>query len=342
MKAPEHRRPRLTRRAALQVLARGAAAATLGWPACRRTEGALRIGYLHTLAVDGQLWLAEHLGEWKRQGLAPEFIRFTTGLELFQAMLGGSIDVLTTGAVISNFPARGQGRVFLINDIELATAQLWVNTRAGVRDWASLRGRKLSAPHGTTAHVFVDRALRANGLVPGRDVEIVNQRIAEAVTSFISGAVPAVALWVPFNIPVRDKLPTARMLADAARFYPDSAIMGGWATTAGFLERNREMLKRVIAAWAPANDYLLTKPEEAIGVLHDRFYRTVPRADLMEQWRAQRMFSSREWVRLYRDGTVARWLQQVTDFYASLGRIENPIPALDYFTPDLYFESLGG
>ena len=52
--------------------------------------------------------------------------QFNTGLEIFQAMIGGSLDVLATGAVLSNFPARGQGKVFLINDIEFATAQLWV------------------------------------------------------------------------------------------------------------------------------------------------------------------------------------------------------------------------
>ena len=40
-------------------------------------------------------------------------MQFTTGLELFQAMVGGSIDMLSTGAVISNFPARGQGKMFL-------------------------------------------------------------------------------------------------------------------------------------------------------------------------------------------------------------------------------------
>jgi NitT/TauT family transport system substrate-binding protein len=39
-------------------------------------------------------------------------------------MIGGSLDVLSTGAVVSNFPARGQGTVFLLNNIEYATAQL--------------------------------------------------------------------------------------------------------------------------------------------------------------------------------------------------------------------------
>jgi NitT/TauT family transport system substrate-binding protein len=45
-------------------------------------------------------------------------------------MIGGSLDMLSTGAVISNFPARGQGKVFLINNVEFATAQLWVRERA--------------------------------------------------------------------------------------------------------------------------------------------------------------------------------------------------------------------
>ena len=129
-------------------------------------------------------------------------MQFTTGLELFQAMIGGSIDMLATGAVISNFPARGQGKMFLINNVEFATAQLWVREDQGVKSFADLKGKKISTTTGTTAHVFLDNALRANNIGAG-DVEIVNQRMSEAVTSFISGAVPAVALWVPFNITVK-------------------------------------------------------------------------------------------------------------------------------------------
>ena len=48
-------------------------------------------------------------------------------------MIGGSLDVLSTGAVVSNFPARGQGKVFLLNNIEYATAQLWVRDDSGIK-----------------------------------------------------------------------------------------------------------------------------------------------------------------------------------------------------------------
>ena len=67
-----------------------------------------------------------------------------------------------TGAVLSNFPARGQGKVFLINDIEVATAQLWVHKDQGIKSFADLKGKRIATTTGTTAHVFLDRALRAN------------------------------------------------------------------------------------------------------------------------------------------------------------------------------------
>jgi NitT/TauT family transport system substrate-binding protein len=328
----------MNRRAVIKAMGAGVGLGVLGMPAIARAADSVKVGYLHTLAVDGQLWLADHMGFWKEQGLAPEFIQFTTGLELFQAMIGGSINMLVTGAVISNFPARGQGKAFLINDVEFATAQLWVNPAAGVSDWKDLKGKKISTTRGTTAHVFLDRALRANGLTPDKDVEIINQRMSEAVTSFISGAVPAVALWVPFNIAVRKQLPDAKMLVDASKFYPDAAIVGGWAVEENFLNEKQDVLKRVIQAWVPANDFLVEKPDEAIQILQEKYYSKVPLSDLKEQLGAQKVFSSKDWVKLYKDGTVTGWLQQVTDFYVSVGGIDNPVPAKEYFVPDLYLD----
>ena len=40
----------------------------------------------------------------------------------------------------------------------------------------------------------------------------------------------------------------------------------------------------------------------------------------------------------YQDGTVTKWLQQVTDFFAKTGNIANPVPASKYFDPKLFLE----
>jgi NitT/TauT family transport system substrate-binding protein len=268
-----------------------------------------------------------------------EPVQFTTGLELFQAMIGGSIDMLATGAVISNFPARGQGRMFLVNNVEFATAQLWVREDLGVKSFADLKGKKISTTTGTTAHVFLDNALRANN-IGGGDVEIVNQRMSEAVTSFISGAVPAVALWVPFNITVKSKVPTARMLVDASAYYPKAAIVGGWATRDDYYAKNRATCAAIIRGWAEANDYIIANADAALDALQKKRYDQVPLAELKEQYKAQKMFTSAEWRKLYADGTVTNWSQQVTDFFVRFGNIQNPVPASKYFDTSLYLETV--
>ena len=321
----------------------GAAAlglAAAGFPAIAQSRNKIRVGYLHTLAVDGQMWLADHLGAWAKNGLEPEFKQFTTGLELFQAMVGGSIDMLSTGAVISNFPARGQGKMFCVNCVEFATAQLWVNSAQGVNGWADLKGRKIATTTGTTAHVFLDNALRANKLDPAKDVEILNQRMAEAVTSFISGAVPAVALWVPFNIAVRDKVPTAKKLVDASAYYPQAAIVSGWAASNDFHAKNREVLGRVVRAWSEGNTMLVARPDESLALLQQKHYQQVPLPDLKEQYGAQKVFSNADWRKMYADGTVTKWLQQVTDFFVKFGNIQNPVPASQYFDPKIYLDTI--
>ena len=298
----------------------------------------VKVGYLHTLAVDGQIWLADSMGIWKKQGLDLEFIQFQTGLELFQAMSGGSIDVLSTGAVMSNFPARGQGKVFLMNDVEFATAQLWVHPDMGITRIADLKGKQISTTTGTTAHVFLDNALRKNGLDPKSDVKIINQRMQDAVTAFISKAVPAIALWVPFNIPIRNRVPGAKMLVDASAYYPEAAIMGGWAARNDYYEKNQPVLEKIIRGWAQANDYLIANTDEALQLLQKKYYPQVPLADIKEQYAAQKMFTSAQWAELYADGSVTKWLQRVSDFFIEFANIPNPVPASTYFDPQLYLK----
>jgi NitT/TauT family transport system substrate-binding protein len=322
-----------------QAGAAAVAAGTFGAPAIARASTKVRVGYLHTIAVDGQIWLGQHMGSFAKYGLELELTQFDTGLAMFQAMVGGSLDILSTGAVISNFPARGQGKVFLINDVEFATAQLWVHPEQGIKTIADLKGKRIATTAGTTAHVFLDTALRANGVDP-KDVEIVNQRMPDAVTAFISGAVPAVALWVPFNISVREKVPTAKMLVDASAYYPKAAIVDGWAARNDYYDKHQDVLANVIRGWQEANDYLVTKSDAALEVLQKNNYPQVSIKDMKEMYTAEKAFTAAEWRKMYADGTVVKWLQQVTDFFVRTGGIENAVPASKYFDPSIYMKTV--
>jgi NitT/TauT family transport system substrate-binding protein len=319
---------------------RAAAAASVGaavLPGFAQGRTTVKVGYLHTPAVDGHIFIGQQIGSFAKQGLELELSKFTTGLELFQAMIGGSIDMLATGAVLSNFPARGQGKAFLMNDIEYATAQLWVRPDSGIKTIADLKGKQISTTTGTTAHVFLDRALRSAKVDP-KDVHVVNQRMTDAVTSFISGAVPAVALWVPFDASIRKQLPNARMLVDASSFFPEAAIVDGWAARNDYYDQKPEVIRKVIAAWADANTLITGKPDEAAEMLQKSHYQDVPLPEFKPQFKASKYYTNAEWRQRYQDGTVTKWLQQVTDFFVKTANIQNPVSAKQYFDPKPFLE----
>ena len=61
----------INRRTFLQGTGAVAGVAALGAPAIAQAKTKIRVGYLHTLAVDGQIWLADHLGASTRTGSSP-------------------------------------------------------------------------------------------------------------------------------------------------------------------------------------------------------------------------------------------------------------------------------
>jgi NitT/TauT family transport system substrate-binding protein len=162
------------------------------------------------------------------------------------------------------------------------------------------------------------------------------------VTSFVSGAVPAVALWVPFDVTVKEKVSNARKIVDASAFFPEAAIMGGWAARNDYYDANKPALSKLIAAWAEVNDAMLANFDSAAETLQKTRYQQVPLADFKASMKFSKYYTSAEWHKLYSDGTATKWLQQVTDFFVTAGNIANPVPASKYFDPQLFLQAVKG
>src|SRR5690349_18712386 len=194
----------MKRRELLQQVGAGIAALGLqgvGMPARAQARTKVKVGYLHVLSVDAHMWIGEYLGTWAKEGLELEPVEFVTGIQLFQALIGGRLDVLPTGGVLSNFPARGQGKVFLLNDIEWKVGLVWDGPE--INTTAIRKGKRVATTRGTTAHGLLDHGVKSVSLDVNKNVEIVNQRMTDAVTAFIAGAVPAVATWIPFDVQIK-------------------------------------------------------------------------------------------------------------------------------------------
>jgi NitT/TauT family transport system substrate-binding protein len=85
---------------------------------------------------------------------------------------------------------------------------------------------------------------------------------------------------------------------------------------------------------------MVAQPDQAIAILHDKYYPSVPAAELREEFGAQKVLSSREWRKIYLDGTILNWLQRVTNFYVSLYAIQRPVPAAQYFDRSIYVDTI--
>ena len=103
---------------------------------------------------------------------------------------------------------------------------------------------------------------------------------------------------------------------------------------------NKDVLAAIIRGWAEANDYMVRNPRPRPRLCSSGTTSQASIADIAEALRAQKMFSSREWKRLYSDGTVVKWLQQVSDFFMAEAGVTNATPATDYFDPNFYLATI--
>jgi len=292
----------------------------------------VRVGYLHTVAVDAHLWLGIEDGIFEKHGLKVKPVEFDTGVTESEALASGEVDVAMMGAVLSNFPAQGTSKVFLANDVEYDTAQLWSSPGSGIDSVQDLAGKKVLTTEGTTAHVYLHNALKENGVDPD-SVEIVNTEMPEAVSGFISGAAPAVVLWVPFDETVEQEMPKATMVDSAKSYYPESAILGGWAANTDFYESDRATLDKLASAWMEINDRLVNDPK-AIERVHQAAYAKDQKlADTKRQFSFEKVFSNDRWAQMYRSGEVARWIGQTERTFVEVGGLE------EYVDPRQFLDS---
>src|SRR5215470_429231 len=133
--------------------------------------------------------------------------------------------------------------------------------------------------------------------------------------------------------------PKAKMLTDAGAF-PAATIVDGWAARNDYYEKNREALIKLIRGWIPTNEFLLTKTGEALEILHKKYYQNqnFSMDDMREMYNAARWYKTAEWLKYYQDGSVVKWLNQVTNFNVEVGAIQNPVMADKYFDPKPFVE----
>lgn len=256
------------RRAALAVLSVTAAS---WWSPARAaspapTKGAAAPAQLQHLRVGFQkgsfnLVLLKSLGLLEKRliGTTVSWVEFPAGPQLLEALAVGSVDIGATGDSPPVF-AQAAGKDLLYVGAEPPkpdTSAILVKPDAPLKSLADLKGRRVAAQKGSSAHFLLVQAVKRAGL-QWSDIQPVYLPPADARAAFERGSVDAWAIWDPYYAAAEIDgqvrvLTTSRGLTGNNTFYLASRA----------LAQQEPLLRSVFAALTETDTYVQAHRKES-------------------------------------------------------------------------------
>ncbi len=242
----------------------GAAALVLALPNLARPNpayaaGRVRIGYQKngSLAIMRQQRRLE-------QGLAVEWVEFSSGPPLLEALNAGAVDFGATGDTPPIFAqAAGADLVYVGGQpVSGANEAVLVPDASPIRTIADLRGKRIAFTKGSSAHYMMVQVLASAGLKPS-DIQQVNLQPSDAGAAFRTGALDAWAVWDPF-FAIAEAEPTTRVLTTGEKVAPSNSF---FLASRRFTEREPGTVLALLDAINATADWARANPKELAQTL---------------------------------------------------------------------------
>lgn len=208
-----------------------------------------------------------HDGKYKGVTYDIVWKNFTSGPPLTNEMVADKLDIGSMadfpGALnAAAFKKAGKKSVFitvLSGSPQGSGNGVVVPVDSGVTSLAGLKGKSVSVPFGSTAHGMLLRALKAQGLDPEKDVNLVSQSPEVGGTALQSHKIDAHADFVPFAelFPYRG---FARKIFDGAQ--ANAPTFHGTLANAEYAQKYPEIVVAFLRAAIEADRLLAAEPEK--------------------------------------------------------------------------------
>jgi len=219
-------------------------AALLLYPNWLHAQEPLRAGTIFS-ATQAPLWAAKEGRYFEKYGNKNlEVIQFSGGQPVTRALIGGDIQISTTGgAAAVNARLKGADTVIIARTVGVFPYTLYVSKE--IRDASDLRGKKLAVSTvGGSGYVAMQYALRKLGLDPDKDVAMLQVGdFGTRLASLASGTVQGSLLLPPFTLRAKEiGLRPLYDLVNSGIHYPINQI----TTRQSFIKSQRETVKNFL------------------------------------------------------------------------------------------------
>jgi ABC-type nitrate/sulfonate/bicarbonate transport system substrate-binding protein len=216
-------------------------AVLLLFPTLLSAQEPLRAGTIFS-ATQAPLWAAREGRYFENYGIRNlEVIQFSGGQPVTRALIGGDIQISTTGgAAVVNARLKGADTVIIARTVSVFPYTLYVSK--DIRDPSELKGKRLAVSTvGGSGYVAMQYALRKLGLDPDKDVTMLQVGdFGTRLASLAGGAVQGTLLLPPFTLRAKELgLRPLYDLVGSGIQYPINQI----TTRQSFIKSQRETVK---------------------------------------------------------------------------------------------------
>jgi len=207
----------------------------------------LRAGTIFS-ATQAPLWAAKEGHYFEKYGIRNlEVIQFSGGQPVTRALIGGDIQISTTGgAAVVNARLKGADTMIIARTVGVFPYTLFVGK--DIRDPADLKNKKLAVSTvGGSGYVAMQYALRKLGLDPDKDVAMLQiGDFGTRLASLAAGTVQGALLLPPFTLRARELgLRPLYDLVGSGIQYPINQI----TVRQSFIKSHRETVKNFMRAF---------------------------------------------------------------------------------------------
>ena len=217
----------------------------------------------HALSRAGKGWFEQRLGS----NVEIQWFTYNAGPSATEAIFAGSLDLTYIGqgpALNAHFKANGD-EIRVISGAANGGAALVIKADGAIRTPADFRGKKIATPQlGNTQDISCRAWLKARGFnvtQTGGDVAVIPTANPDQLQLFKSGGVDGVWTVEPW-VTRLEREGNGKVLID------DKDVITTWlVSSVKFLQKQREIAKKIVAANAELTQWIQAHPDEAQKLL---------------------------------------------------------------------------
>ncbi len=262
----------------LNKLSKYCAALAIALASCSRHEPLVLAIAAQQSPSQAFVYLAAELGYFRESGLDVRLEEFPGSAKAMQALLGGSVAVVSgyheqvAGLDAGAPPVRA---FFLMNRSLMVAVAVSPKASRRIETIADLRDATVGVTTlGSATHSYLNRVLRRNGMREADVKPVAIGTASRAVAALERGAVDA-GVVSDFTVRVLERSGPVRILADTRTIegvretYGSDDYLGAVLfASAGWLAANGDSARRLVRAVARARDWALSRsPDEVVAKL---------------------------------------------------------------------------